>query len=46
MHHLGPCYEIRKFGYHATVFCQDDLGDRHAVCAEVFDHEDCESHAV
>ena len=46
MHHRWPCYEIRKFGYHATVFCQDDLGDRHAVYAEVFDHEGCESHAV
>ena len=46
MHHRWPCYEIRKFGYHAAVFCQVGLGNRHAVCAEVSDHEGCENHAV
>ena len=25
---------------------QNDLGDRHALCAEVLDHEDCDSHVV
>ena len=46
MHHRWPYYEFRNFGYHAAVFCQDDLGDRHAVHAEVFDHEGCDSHAA
>ena len=46
MHHQWPDYDFRNFWDHAAVFCQDVLGDRHAVHAEVFDHEGCDSHAA